>query len=214
MRRRAFTLIELLVVIAIIAVLAALLLPALERARESARSVACAGKTKQLLLYLQFYCDDHEGYYATYTWWHIDELGAGWAGWYDVLIPYYTNCGFITRNGRGQEYRNRFQKLRQCPSPSQHPYREITPSAEVHDICWSTSVNFRRPARDNLFLRERYIFAECWSYYINVPYYSPPSWARCPDYTRHSGASNFGFFDISVHSITEDEVMATPGYLR
>jgi len=56
---QAFTLIELLVVIAIIAILAALLMPALERARESARDVACTATSHQGLLAVHMYNGDY-----------------------------------------------------------------------------------------------------------------------------------------------------------
>lgn len=62
-RKQEFTLIELLVVIAVIAILAGLLLPALNQAREKARSIRCVSNLKQLGVCLNMYLQEGEDWF-------------------------------------------------------------------------------------------------------------------------------------------------------
>lgn len=144
-RTRGFTLVELLVVIAIIGILVALLLPAVQAAREAARRMSCSNNMKQLALACHNYADTHK----TFPW-NFDNRsnngglgnpGAGRHGiamsWIVAVLPYieqaplHDQMDFRDRN-RAFVDNNRNRPLRQtvipvtvCPS---NPHPKILPN--------------------------------------------------------------------------------------
>jgi prepilin-type processing-associated H-X9-DG protein/prepilin-type N-terminal cleavage/methylation domain-containing protein len=86
---KAMTLVELLVVIAIIGALVALLLPAVQGARASARSAACKNQLRQVGIALLRFCDDHDGEFP-----HNYHRGEK-LSWIHTLAPYVESVDAI-----------------------------------------------------------------------------------------------------------------------
>src|SRR5260370_36086054 len=142
--RRAFTLIELLVVIAIIGTLVALLLPAVQKVRESANRMSCQNNLKQIGLALHNYHEARRcfppGYFASAPYSDgATDTTPGW-GWGAFLLPYLEQDNLFRRLNLNQPVPNSsgiqtMIPLYLCPSDLAPPGAFPVPDGFGNPLC-------------------------------------------------------------------------------
>ena len=138
MQTRGFTLIELLVVIAVIALLLAILMPALQRAKGQAQTVACAAQLRQFGMAWTLYAEDNDGFNIEYA------PSGQWASggfWFYQLGPYFGDRKFAQAQG---DTSTGVLKILRCPATRAWSNRyNDSIRYGAHDMAWqwSTQVN-------------------------------------------------------------------------
>jgi prepilin-type N-terminal cleavage/methylation domain-containing protein len=136
--RWGFTLVELLVVIAIIGILVALLLPAVQAAREAARRMSCSNNFRQIGLALHNYHDAYESFPPLAVWGHQipgqQYEGAYHHTWIVMILPYIEQTALYNNTNKnlriwGQQTVSQVLPVFMCPSDGE----DVKPS-QTHGI--------------------------------------------------------------------------------
>lgn len=190
--RRGFTLVELLVVIAIIALLMAILLPALNRAREQGKRAVCLHNVKQLALAWIMYADDNDGKICAAN---VGHSNFGWVDRMDASDPPGEQILAI-KSGKLYRYCSNL-KLYKCPTGVRGEMRTYSVVSSMNTIpggatkgkVFKNRMDIPRQAERIVFLDEGHIS----NYAYNV-YYNQPRWRDIPP-LRHGNGTTFSFAD-------------------